>query len=107
MQMTPRQLHNTQSGSRWRNRSKRWLKHHPLCVMCEKENCIEAAEVCDHIEPHHGDMVKFRTGALQSLCKRHHDSSKKRIENKGYVNDIDINGEPKDRNHPWWRDGTA
>lgn len=40
-----------------------------------------AVEVVDHVEPHHGDMVKFWNTALwQAACKWHHDVVKQVLE---------------------------
>ena len=36
--------------------------------------------IADHVEPHKGDQQKFFFGELQSLCKLHHESAKKREE---------------------------
>ena len=33
------------------------------------------AVIVDHVVPHQGDYIAFWTGALQSLCKPHHDGS--------------------------------
>jgi hypothetical protein len=42
----------------------------------------------------------FFFGELQSLCKLHHDSAKKRAEWRGYDTQIGIDGYPVDRQHP-------
>jgi 5-methylcytosine-specific restriction enzyme A len=39
--------------------------------------------VCDHVEPHGGDVVKFWAGPFQTLCKRCHDREKQRLEHLG------------------------
>jgi len=88
---------------RWRNRAKWQLKQHPLCVMCLEKNIVMAANAADHIEPHRGDQKKFWFGKLQSLCPEHHASSKQQLENKGFVNDIGLDGFPVDENHPFHR----
>jgi 5-methylcytosine-specific restriction protein A len=36
--------------------------------------------VCDHVDPHGGDVEKFWAGPFQTLCKRCHDSEKQRQE---------------------------
>jgi hypothetical protein len=48
--------------------------------------------VCDHVDPHRGDPVKFFDGPFQSLCKWHHDSVKQAIENArdGAIADVDV-----------------
>ena len=58
------------------------------------------ATVADHVVPHNGDWNSFWTGALQSLCKPHHDGSKKEIEFQGYCSDVGPDGWPLDNNHP-------
>lgn len=66
---------------RWRKERDAYLRLHPLCVMCGADGIDRAANVVDHIKPHRGDMVLFwdKTN-WQSLCKKHHDSHKQRIE---------------------------
>jgi 5-methylcytosine-specific restriction protein A len=66
----------TQRGydSRWRKARLAYLKRHPLCVLCEKEGRVTAAEVVDHIRPHRGDSTLFwAVSNWQPLCKPHHD----------------------------------
>lgn len=42
---------------------------------------IKAANIVDHVDPHHGDPEKFwNTSMWQSCCKWHHDSVKQRLE---------------------------
>lgn len=65
---------------RWRAIRARQLKAHPLCEFCKARGKVEAATICDHIEPHKGDMVRFWAGPFQSLCKTCHDSTKQAIE---------------------------
>lgn len=67
---------------KWRKARERFLSERPLCVMCQSENRIEPATVVDHITPHRGDEALFWDESnWQSLCKRHHDSDKRRQEN--------------------------
>jgi 5-methylcytosine-specific restriction enzyme A len=52
---------------------------------CQRTGCgtIESDTsqlVCDHVEPHNGDVAKFWAGPFQTLCKRCHDRDKQRIE---------------------------
>jgi 5-methylcytosine-specific restriction enzyme A len=52
---------------------------------CQRKACgrIEsntALLVCDHVEPHGGDPVRFWAGPFQTLCKRCHDRAKQREE---------------------------
>ena len=59
---------------RWRLARQTYLAKNPLCVMCEKEGRLTAANVIDHIIPHKGDKELFWDRSnWQSLCKRHHD----------------------------------
>ncbi len=71
-------------GHKWRVARVAWLKNHPLCVFCEKDGKIVAANVVDHIIPHKGDMKLFWDSAnnWQSLCDVCHNTTKKRIEAK-------------------------
>jgi 5-methylcytosine-specific restriction endonuclease McrA len=56
---------------------------HPLCAFCVAKGLVTAAVVVDHIEAHDGDYEKFWDSEnWQSLCKRHHDSTKQRQEKK-------------------------
>ena len=89
------------SKQRWTKIALHQLHTHPLCVMCEEQGITLEANVADHIVPHHGDPQLFWFGKLQSLCWGHHNSSKKQIENKGYVNDIGADGFPTDAAHPF------
>ena len=68
-------------GWRWQKARRFHLSAHPLCVMCEAEGRVTAATVVDHIIPHRGDELLFWDRKnWQSLCKRHHDSDKKKAE---------------------------
>lgn len=64
----------------WRRIAKQQLDDEPLCAMCLAEGTVTAAGVCDHVEPHRGDPVKFWHGRRQSLCAHHHSSVKQREE---------------------------
>jgi hypothetical protein len=64
----------------------------PLCVMCLQENRRRPAEVVDHVRPHHGDPNSFILGELQSLCRTHHNSSKQRLEKRGFDTRIGPDG---------------
>jgi 5-methylcytosine-specific restriction endonuclease McrA len=69
--------------ARWQRLRRAFLAAHPLCVMCEAAGRTEPATVCDHIERHAGDEVKFWAGPWQALCKHCHDSAKQRMEKSG------------------------
>ena len=76
--------------ARWRRIRELQLKHHPLCAYCLARKKTTPATVCDHVEPHRGDINKFRLGKLQSLCKTCHDGAKREIELHGYRRDIGL-----------------
>jgi len=61
--------------SRWRKARKRYLTENPLCMECERDGKLTAANVVDHIEAHKGNMTLFWDESnWQSLCKTCHDS---------------------------------
>lgn len=64
------------STAAWRRVRDEQLAREPLCRMCLGEGFTTAATVCDHVEPHRGDVDKFWSGPFQSLCKPHHDTAK-------------------------------
>ena len=68
-------------------------------------NAAVAANTCDHVEPHRGDVNKFWLGPFQSLCKECHDSAKRFIEQRGYRPDVGPDGWPLDPNHPCYARG--
>src|SRR5690349_19392238 len=89
-------------GHKWRKRRLAFLARNPLCVMCEKEGRITAADTVDHKIPHKGDLTLFwdEAGNWQSLCKPHHDQTKQREEIHGYSSEVDLSGWPVDPRHP-------
>jgi 5-methylcytosine-specific restriction enzyme A len=93
-------------GRRWKKIRLQQLQKEPLCAMCRQQGKLTPATIADHIEPHKFDAEKFYLGKLQSLCKRHHDSDKKRAEifaRVGYR--IGADGWPVDPDHPVYRTG--
>jgi 5-methylcytosine-specific restriction protein A len=87
-------LYNKQRGSsadrgydsRWRKARDRYLREHPLCNECFKNNQVTAATIVDHIEPHKGNHELFWDESnWQSLCKHHHDT-KTASEDGGFGN---------------------
>ncbi len=66
--------------ARWQRIRTRQLQAAPLCQFCSERNRIEAATVCDHVEPHRGDETKFWSGPWASLCASCHSGDKQRIE---------------------------
>ena len=69
-------------------------------AFCLERGIVTAAEICDHVEPHNGDVNKFWLGPFQSLCKRCHDSTKRFVERWGFRPDIGLDGWPLDPRHP-------
>jgi hypothetical protein len=65
----PRDWYQKQS---WRNQRRHQLQSEPLCQQCLKQGQITPATQVDHVEPHKGDLTKFRMGKLQSLCQQCH-----------------------------------
>jgi len=86
---------------RWERRAYFQKQEHPLCKMCLEHGIVTPAVVADHVIPHHGDPPLFWFGELQSLCSSHHSGSKQQLENKGYVDDIGVDGFPVDEKHPF------
>jgi 5-methylcytosine-specific restriction protein A len=84
-QHMPREASNERGyTSRWRKARDGWLRAHPLCVHCEAEGRVKAANEVDHIKPHKGDMQLFWDhDNWQSLCKHHH-SLKTATEDGGF-----------------------
>jgi 5-methylcytosine-specific restriction endonuclease McrA len=67
----------------WQKVRADYLRNNPLCVYCEREGRYRSAQVVDHIEPHRGNQELFwNPDNWQSLCLRHHNSAKKREENR-------------------------
>jgi 5-methylcytosine-specific restriction endonuclease McrA len=94
-----RKLYN---AGAWRKGRLKHLASSPLCVACQANGYVTAANVVDHIRPHKGDEALFfdRTN-WQSLCKDCHDVDKKLLETSGRVKGYDANGMPLDPNHHW------
>jgi 5-methylcytosine-specific restriction protein A len=91
------------STNRWARIRKHQLLAQPLCHFCLERGIVAPAKICDHVEPHQGDVNRFWLGPFQSLCKRCHDSAKKFAEARGYRPDIGLDGWPLDPNHPVYR----
>ncbi len=80
---------------RWERIRRNQLNIEPLCRMCLHDGLTTPATICDHIEPHHGDTIKFLKGPFQSLCKLCHDSKKQAFEKSGKViKKIGLDGYP-------------
>lgn len=88
------------SLNRWRHIAKDHLRRNPLCVRCLQRGIVRSAALADHIEPHRGDWMKFRLGALQSLCADCHNRFKQGEDVRGYSGEIGDDGWPIDPRHP-------
>src|SRR6266516_4717158 len=97
--------HSVYGSARWKRRTRHQLRAEPLCRACLEDGRITAATVADHIVPHRGDSQLFWFGRLQSLCKLHHESAKKREEARGYSTQIGVDGWPVDPRHPVYSRG--
>lgn len=91
--------------ARWKRIRRYQLTIEPLCRICKAKGRVTPATVCDHIEPHRGDPVKFWNGPFQSLCDaepwRCHSSVKQQQELHGYSTEVGENGYPTDPAHPF------
>lgn len=88
------QFHYLYNTARWKNRRKEQLTREPLCKMCLEQGRVTPASIADHVQQHNGDEDSFFNGALQSLCKPHHDGAKQAQEKSGKVRGCDVNGAP-------------
>ena len=70
---------------RWREKRRHQLAIEPMCRICMREGRTTFALVADHVIPHKGNLTKFWTGPLQSLCKHCHDSRKQQQERRGFM----------------------
>lgn len=52
------------------------------CQMCKRIVADTSQLVCDHVEPHRGNVVQFWAGPFQALCKPCHDQTKQRGERR-------------------------
>jgi len=96
-----RAIHNLYYTARWSRLRKAQLKREPLCHLCLALGRTTPATICDHVEPHKGDVAKFWAGPFQSLCKQCHDSAKQVEERSGLLKGCDQDGYPVDPKHPW------
>src|SRR5262249_60858607 len=78
------------SSRRWARIRRHQLLEQPLCAFCLDRGIVEPATICDHVEPHRGDVNKFWLGPFQSLCKRCHDSTKRLAETPGFPPDAGL-----------------
>lgn len=61
-------------SNRWGEYRLRYLKEHPLCVVCEQQGIYTPAKIVDHIIPIEGDndVLFWPASNHQSLCVSHH-----------------------------------
>jgi len=65
--------HERGYGRRWRNAALRYLDQHPLCVECQRQGKVTAAQCVDHIIPHRGEYGLFWDERnWQALCNSCH-----------------------------------
>lgn len=65
----------------WQKARIEHLNGSPLCVYCEREGKVTAANTVDHIIAHRGDMTVFwDRSSWMSLCAPCHSSKKQREE---------------------------
>jgi hypothetical protein len=104
---------------RWKATRARHLADEPLCRFCLARGIINDGSltntgarqqdprrrflVCDHVEPHKGDVEKFFAGPFQTLCPDDHDIVKQQLEVRGYIVGCDAAGRPLSPDHPWNR----
>lgn len=75
-------------GRRWEKFRLVFLAAHPLCEFCLPAGRVTPATVVDHDLPHEGDTEAFWATTFTALCKRHHDSTKQRLEAKYSGDDL-------------------
>ena len=93
--------------ARWRRLRAGVLMREPLCRYCKALGRITASSICDHIEPHRGDVAKFWSGPFQALCKTCHDGTKQQLEKGGRLRGCNPDGWPIDPNHHWQGEGES
>ncbi len=85
----------------WRKGRKVFLAQHPLCVRCEAQGRVTAANVVNHITPHKGDITLFFTWSnWEATCKPCHDRDIQSEERRGYSKQVGADGWPTDEKHP-------
>jgi 5-methylcytosine-specific restriction enzyme A len=74
----------------WRKFRERYVKEHPLCIYCLKQDKLTPTQEVDHIVPHLGDKDLFwDEHNLQPLCKPCH-SAKTAREDGGFANRVKL-----------------
>jgi len=72
--------HKRGYGKRWEAFRKTFIQSHPLCEYCLADGKVTQADVVDHDVPHRGDPDLFWDNTFTSLCSRHHNGEKARME---------------------------
>jgi 5-methylcytosine-specific restriction enzyme A len=86
------------NDAQYRARRKQQLQKQPMCEECLAQGRTPPATIADHVEPHKGDIRKFRTGRLRSLCKPCHDL-KWGDDRRGFSTAVGVDGMPLDERH--------
>jgi hypothetical protein len=95
-----RKLHKTK---RWQDL--RWsvlLRDQFTCQICRRLEGDTSKLVCDHVEPHRGDVEKFWSGPFQTLCKPCHDGQKQKEEVAARAAGLDVYGGKPASSRPDW-----
>jgi 5-methylcytosine-specific restriction endonuclease McrA len=97
-----RKLHKT---ARWQRL--RWsilVRDEFTCQTCRRVEGDTSKLVCDHVEPHRGDVEKFWAGPFQTLCKPCHDGQKQKEEIAARAAGLDVyGGKPASPRPDWLR----
>ena len=75
---------NERYDSRWKKVRNIYIKAHPLCEECIKENRFIKATVVHHKLPIENGGDKYDLSNLESLCQSHHMSIHKNLEKVNY-----------------------
>jgi hypothetical protein len=95
-----RRLYKT---ARWqRNRLAVFARDLYRCAKCQRIEADTSKLVCDHVEPHRGDVEKFWAGPFQTLCKGCHDSEKQKEEVAARASGDDASGGKPASYRPEW-----
>jgi 5-methylcytosine-specific restriction protein A len=95
-------------GPKWQAERKKWLKAHPVCVLCKKPVKLQAVRgdpllgVVNHKIPHRGDLKLFWSRSnWETQHKGCHDSVQQSFERTGVMRGCDEDGVPLDAGHHW------
>jgi hypothetical protein len=95
-----RKLHKTK---RWQDL--RWsvlVRDLFTCQICGRLEGNTSQLVCDHVEPHRGNVEKFWAGPFQTLCKPCHDGQKQKEEVAARAAGLDVYGGKPASYRPEW-----